>query len=392
MAATKAGVDSQSADFNSDDLEFDDSDLPLSPTESIVPFNGTVINQEQITAYVSPDDMELDDETLVTQVMSDEIPDVEFMHNYLTANELDEKKRKEFRDYIDGLDAEALQALWESMKGTYGASPEVITASDLVGRRIEAVENSQSLRLRDTAVDTELARMGTIASQLQRTLRISMSDAPLNSFRVDHLAGYIRKLQRDLSMMNSSVLSMAEMLLIGHSDENETVEMAINPERIAKICAIVGHSAKGWARVYTSAKDDRVKLLAEIESFKSNVKLLNEAVASSQRELQIERARIEAMTLRATSYFIGNYSGFFITTVNKQDDDEDWYRIGPYNLRLTQERSEAFVHDDIEVLRKVLDGVLEWSKKNPRVRKLFREANVRPDTLFIFGESLVKVG
>ena len=277
-----------------------------------------------------------------------------------------------------------------AFKASYGNSPAVVTAIQNAKDLISSVESSRSLTMRNTAVQTELSRMGTIYAQLSRSLR-NVSDSPIASFSVENISAYIAKLHKDLTTLNSAILEMAQLLTIGTS-EDDVSDMAINPERAAKICAIVGYSAKAWAIVYEKAAAERASLTAEIESLQLHLKTAHESAANAHALAEQERKAMQDRVLRADRYVIRNNSGFFLTTVNEQtDENEEYFRISPFNLKVTNTESEALVFYDIEVARKVFDALQVWIKRNISVKRKFKAAGINPETMFIAAESMVKV-
>lgn len=341
---------------------------------------------------VEGDDDDLSEDEIIDTILDpmEEIPDIDFMTNYLLSHELDEAKKEKFNRYIRQLDKIELRAMWEAFKASYGNSPAVVTAIQNAKDLIQSVETSRSLTMRNNAAHAELSRMGTVYAQLERSLR-NVSDTPIASLSVENISAYIAKLHRDLTTLNSAILEMAEMLTVGVAD-GDAVDMAINPDRAAKICAVVGYSAKAWANVYDKAASERASFTSEIETLKQHLKTANEAVANAQATAEQERKQLQERVLRADRYAIRNNSGFFITTTNVQTaENEEYFRISPFNLKITTDESEALTFDDIDIARKVFDALQVWIKRNINVRRKFKVAGVNPDTMFIAAESMVKV-
>jgi len=355
--------------------------------------NGAVTIEPANTYVHERDGEPLATEEIIDAIVdaNDDTPDAEFMKEFLLSHELDESKKAKFFTYIDGLTHDQLKTLWESFKGTYGSNVATITAIDQAAKLIKSVETSKVLEMRNNAAHAELARMGTMFTQIQRALRIEASDAPLNALRVDNVSKAIAKLSADLTTLNSAIIEMAQMLMLGEVD-GDAADMAINVERAVKLCAIVGYSAKGWAKVHDQATADRKALQAEIETLKASLKTANEATHNAQALKDAEVKRVNALILRANSFTIRNNSGNFITTINKLDDENaDYFRVSSYNVRVTQDENEALTFDDLETARKVFDAVKLWSKRNIRVRKMLKAAGVDAETLFIAASSMVKV-
>ncbi|QXV74190.1 hypothetical protein [Rhizobium phage RHEph12] len=350
--------------------------------------NGDTTNIE-ITAYVSPED-EAAEELDAILNPGDETPDLDFMISYLTSHEKDDAKREQFFTYIHSLDPLAQRALWEAFKGSYGSNVSTIEALDTAASLIKQVEESRSLKVRDAAMHSELARMGTVYAQIARALRIDVNDTVIGSMRVDNISKTLAKAQRDLHLINAAVLEMAQMLMVG--EKENVADMAINPERAVKLCSIIGYSAKAWANVYEHANKERSKFAAEIEALKAAVKDANERATTAQAHLDAERKRIEALTVSAGCYVIGNLSGNYITTANaRTEENAEYFRVTPYNVRITPNRDEALEFDDIEVARKMYDAIQEWGAKNVGVRKMLAAAGVQATTLFISTQTVVKV-
>ncbi|QIG70313.1 hypothetical protein EVB87_213 [Rhizobium phage RHph_N28_1] len=350
--------------------------------------NGDTTNIE-ISAYVSPED-EAAEELDAILNPGDETPDLDFMISYLTSHEKDDAKREQFFAYIHSLDPLAQRALWEAFKGSYGSNVSTIEALDTAASLIKQVEESRSLKVRDAAMHSELARMGTVYAQIARALRIDVNDTVIGSMRVDNISKTLAKAQRDLHLINAAVLEMAQMLMVG--EKENVADMAINPERAVKLCSIIGYSAKAWANVYEHANKERSKFAAEIEALKTAVKDANERATTAQAHLDAERKRIEALTVSAGCYVIGNLSGNYITTANaRTEENAEYFRVTPYNVRITPNRDEALEFDDIEVARKMYDAVQEWGAKNVGVRKMLAAAGVQATTLFISTQTVVKV-
>lgn len=344
-----------------------------------------VVPPEAITAYVTPDEIPLE----VQIDPANEMPDRDFMVEYLTSKELDPNKRINLLLYITKLDDDALAALWQSFKRTYGADVTTITAFDMVQTLVKNVEESKSLKLRNKAAEAELHRMGTVYAQLARALKMESSDVPLNAMRTDELAHVIRRLNKDLTTMNAAIIEMAQMLLIDGID-GDAPDMAIDPRRAAKICAIVGYSAKSWAKVHEHAEKQQAKAAMEIATLKTTLETSRELAANAQAQLTAEIRRIDALTVSADAFTIRNHSGNFIATTNKPEEGFI-YRLSPINLCITQNKDEALVIEDIETARKVYDAIMVWGARNYRVRRVLGEAGVNPSTLFIATDSVIKV-
>lgn len=329
----------------------------------------------------------------IAQIMIDSgeiIPDVEFMKNFLLSHEYDERKKEQFFNYIETLDENSLIAMWQAFKSTYGSSPSVASAIANAKQLISNVEAGTVLSMKNAAAHAELARMGTVYAQLERTLK-SASDKPLGTLSVEGLSKTIASLNRDITILNSAIIEMAQMLMLGEVT-GEAVDMAVNPERAAKLCAIVGYSAKAWAKVYEQATADRNAFKAEREALQASLKAANEAAANAHAQATKERKALEERVLRADRYMIRNNSGFFLTTINaRTEENADFFRISPFNVELTTNEADGFVFDDIEVARQVYDALMVWGKRNIHVRRKFKRMGVNHETLFIAAESMVKV-
>lgn len=332
-------------------------------------------------------------EEIITSIIDplESLPDLEFMIEYLASYELDDRKSAKFIHYIQSIDDNARLALWESFKASYGNSPATATATAKAQALIKSVDRSQSLKLRNNAVHSELSRIASLHGLLSRHFRSNLSDTPLNSFRIENTAQLLQENNRNLTLLNSAIIEMARMLMVGGVDEEESADMAINVDRALKICATVGFSAKTWAKVYDQAATDRKQFITENEGLKTSLRNAMETAQATMQALANEKKQLEALTLHATSYVIGNHSGNFITTVNKPTEDTKYFRVSPYNLRLTQERDEALELDDIEIAREVFDAVQVWGNSNYLVRRLFKTTGVDHSTLFISAASLIKV-
>lgn len=318
---------------------------------------------------------------------ADDSIDVDFMVEFLTASELDPARRDKLFDYITALDPNSLRALWESFKGTFGSGVKQIELNDILAKQVSNVDNSVSLKLRNEAVEKELRRFGALYAQLSRTFRADMSDTPLGAFRVDNITDYIKKLHHQLTTMNSAVLEMAEIIMVDEPS-GDAADMAINLERVKRICALVGYGAKNWGRIHETAKNQAVAHNKEVEELKEKLRSANEVANTHHNAYLAEKAHRERLAI-GSSLYIGNHSGNFLTTTN--DPDTEYFRVSPFNLTITQDKAEALEFDDIEDARKVLDAVRVWAKRNIAVKNKFHAANINADTLFIFAETTVKV-
>lgn len=353
--------------------------------------NVSFIDKSEINAFTMTDDVPLSADEIVA-IMTDaddvETIDVDYMVEYLTSKEIDPIRREKFFEYVTNLDEKSLKALWESFKQSYGPTIKQIDLTRVVASHIENVNSSKSLKLRNESVQAELQRFGTLWQQIARAFRSDLSDTPLKSFRVDNTTTYIQNLHRDITTLNSAIIGMAEMLLVDEtSDDN--ADVAINIDRAVRICSIVGYSAKGWAKVHENALKTETALKAEIARLNEQLKASRELVSDTLVSVNIERERLKSMTINAGSYYINNHSGNFLTT--KNDPTEDYFRVTPFNLTITQDRNEALVFDDIEDARAVFDAVQEWAKRNDMVKAMFADFGVIAKTLFISAETIAKV-
>lgn len=320
-------------------------------------------------------------------------PDIEFLREYLLSQELDPSKRAKLFDYIADLDADSLLALWESFKASYGPTPNQITLNDILASHLRNVENSKSLALRNSAIESEVRRFGSLYDQLERTFRISLSDTPLGEFRVDNMTAYMRKLQSDLTTLNSAILEMGQMLLVGTSEEGanpDSPEMAINIERAIKICAMVGYSARSWSYVYEHSTQAAVKSRNTIKGLQDSLKKANESLSALHEQEQARQRKLAELAINASTYVICNHSGFYVTTTNSPEDTEE-YRLSPVNFTLTTDKTEALRIPDLELTRRILDAVRDWSESNIAVKRVFFNNGVNAETLFIGAESFIKV-
>lgn len=313
--------------------------------------------------------------------------DVDFMLEFLTAHELDPARRDKLFQYVEALGPVDLRALWEAFQGTFGRGITQIDLTNVLDKQVKNVDNSVSLKLRNEAVENELKRFGNLYAQLSRTFNSDMTDTPLNAFRVDNITGYIKSLHHQLTTVNSAVLEMAEIIMVEETS-GDVADMAINIDRIKRICALVGYGAKNWGRIHETAKAQALAHKKAIEELTEKLRVANEASATNAALYAAERTAREKLAL-GSSLFIGNHSGNYITTIN--DPENEYFRVSPFNLTITQDKDEALQFDDIEDARKVLDAVRVWGKRNLSVRRKFKEANLNPETLFISAVTTVKV-
>lgn len=345
------------------------------------------IREIEPTAYVHSEESE---DAGVIEILppAESVPDIAFLTEYLLSHEWDISKRSKLFTYIEGLNHDQLLALWESFKGTYGKSINDIQLSDILSSHLTNVEKSKSLELRNASIEREVRRFGSFYDQLSRTFGVALSDTPLGEFRVDNLTAYIKKLNHDITTLNSAILEMSEMLLIGVSPEGadpDTPEMAINVERAVKICAIVGYSAKAWGTVYNHAIDEKKKTDDSIKALKDQLKSLNEAHTALQDSVATQQRKNAELAIRASSYMICNNSGFYLAV------SEESARFSPLTLMITTDKEKALKLNDLELTRKIYDAMRDWAEWHGMVRTAFSSMHIRPETLFIAAESFTKV-
>lgn len=340
----------------------------------------------EIIPYVEETE-EVENAEIVEILEEDSAIDVDFMLEFLTANELDPVRRDKLFDYVNSLSPDDLRALWDAFRGSFGGDVKQIELNDILTKQLQNVDNSVSLHLRNEAVERELQRFGSLYAQLSRVFRSDMTDTPLGSFRVDNITSYIKNLHRQLTIVNSAVIEMAEIIMLEETS-GDAADMTINIDRVKRICALVGYGAKNWGRIHETAKVQAANHKKVVEELSEKLRIANEAASTHAALYQAEVTKRANQAIRS-NLFIGNHSGNFITTIN--DPENEYFRVSPFNLTFTQEKSEALEFSNIEDARKVLDAVRVWAKRNISVRNKFRRANINADTLFIFAETTVKV-